>query len=254
MTHLRNVIFVMIALLLSGCALTDGFVAVEKKFELAQQDNTKYRVKAGDTLYSIAWNYGLDFRNLASGNSISSPYVIQPGQVIDLTKVSASVTAPVAKQVKISSATLPEKNSSPKFDVKKSQTAPKTSFNSRQTKWQWPAKGAVIGYFSTKKPVNKGIDIAGRLGEPVVAASTGNVVYAGRGLRGYGNMVIIRHNDQTLSAYAHTSRILVAEGDSVKAGQKIAEIGSTDSRRSKLHFEIRKEGQPVNPMTVLPSR
>jgi lipoprotein NlpD len=112
----------------------------------------------------------------------------------------------------------------------------------------------LIGHFSTKKPVNKGIDIAGALGESVLAAAAGTVVYAGQGLRGYGNLVIVKHNDTYLSAYAHTSRILVSEQEVVKAGQKIAEIGSTGTDKVKLHFEIRRNGKPVDPLRYLPSR
>jgi len=112
----------------------------------------------------------------------------------------------------------------------------------------------VIESFSLSGRINKGIDLAGRKGEPVFAAADGKVVYSGTGLVGYGNLIIIKHNETFLSAYAHNSRLLLSEGDIAKAGQKIAEIGSTGANRDKLHFEIRRDGKPVNPMTYLPNR
>ncbi len=120
--------------------------------------------------------------------------------------------------------------------------------------WSWPTKGPVIESFSLSGRINKGIDLAGRKGEPVFAAADGKVVYSGTGLVGYGNLIIIKHNETFLSAYAHNSRLLLSEGDIAKAGQKIAEIGSTGANRDKLHFEIRRDGKPVNPMTYLPNR
>jgi len=120
--------------------------------------------------------------------------------------------------------------------------------------WSWPANGAVIGLFSSNNSLNKGIDIAGELGQPVFAASDGAVVYAGSGLRGYGELVIIKHNDTYVSAYGHNRRLLVREGQQVKAGQTIAEMGSTGTDRVKLHFEIRRQGKPVDPQQYLPKR
>lgn len=120
--------------------------------------------------------------------------------------------------------------------------------------WNWPASGPVIERFSITGTVNKGIDLAGRKGEPVLATADGKVVYSGTGLVGYGNLVIIKHNDVYLSAYGHNSRLLVNEGQWVKAGQKIAEIGSTGTNRDKLHFEIRRHGKPVDPLQYLPKR
>jgi len=120
--------------------------------------------------------------------------------------------------------------------------------------WSWPTKGPVIESFSLSGRINKGIDLAGKNGEPVFAAADGKVVYSGTGLVGYGNLIIIKHNETYLSAYAHNSRLLLKEGDKAKAGQKIAEIGSTGANRDKLHFEIRRDGKPVNPMKYLPGR
>jgi lipoprotein NlpD len=122
------------------------------------------------------------------------------------------------------------------------------------TGWAWPAEGAVIGRYSSNSSLNKGIDIAGDLGQPVLAASDGTVVYAGSGLRGYGELLIIKHSDTYVSAYGHNRRLLVREGQKVKAGQVIAEMGSTGTDRVKLHFEIRRNGKPVNPLSYLPAR
>jgi lipoprotein NlpD len=118
--------------------------------------------------------------------------------------------------------------------------------------WSWPARGQLLARFQSNGSLNKGIDIAGQLGEPVRAASDGAVVYAGRGLIGYGDMIIIKHDETYLSAYAHNSRLLVKEGDQVKVGQVIAEMGSSGTDRVKLHFEIRRKGQPVDPLAYLP--
>ena len=120
--------------------------------------------------------------------------------------------------------------------------------------WAWPANGVLISRFSSNGSLNKGIDIAGELGQPVLAASDGTVVYAGSGLRGYGELVIIKHSDTYVSAYGHNRRLLVQEGQKVKAGQKIAEMGSTGTDRVKLHFEVRRQGKPVDPLQYLPKR
>lgn len=120
--------------------------------------------------------------------------------------------------------------------------------------WSWPAKGSVIERYSLTGSINKGIDLSGRLGEPVYAAADGEVVYSGAGIVGYRNLIIIKHNEVYLSAYAHNSKLLVREGQRAKAGQKIAEIGSTGASRDKLHFEIRRSGKPVNPLQYLPKR
>jgi lipoprotein NlpD len=120
--------------------------------------------------------------------------------------------------------------------------------------WHWPTTGPIIKAFSLNRNVNKGIDLGGKLGEAVSSAGDGTVVYAGNGILGYGNLIIIKHNQEFLSAYAHNSRVLVEEGTNVKVGQVIAEIGSSGTDRNKLHFEVRREGKPVNPLYYLPRR
>ena len=214
-----------------------------------------HTVKPGETLYSIAWRYNRDHEELARNNGISAPYRIYPGQEISLE------SAPIAR-VNQHQTVAKRSTSNQTTRYKKPQTNTKPVqekvANQRHNKvdmsWSWPTKGPVIETFSLQGKVNKGIDLAGSKGEPVFAAADGKVVYSGTGLVGYGNLIIIKHNDSYLSAYAHNSRLLLKEGEKAKAGQKIAEIGSTGTNRDKLHFEIRRDGKPVNPITYLPKR
>ncbi|MFW5823556.1 MAG: peptidoglycan DD-metalloendopeptidase family protein [Marinobacter sp.] len=224
----------------------------------------RHVVDQGETLYSIAWRYGRDYRELGNANNIDPPYRIRPGQVIRLDRRGrVPADAPKAASAPRSP---PAATSRPK-PAPKSQPAPSvtrkpdTSVDlSRQSQtvsdinWRWPHVGTVIAKFSTSGKVNKGIDIAGNAGDPVKAAADGNVVYSGSGLLGYGNLIIINHNEHYLSAYAHNRRILVKEGEDVKQGQTIAELGSTGTDDNKLHFEIRKQGNPVDPLPYLPRR
>jgi lipoprotein NlpD len=214
-----------------------------------------HQVKTGETLYSIAWRYNRDHEELAKSNGISAPYRIYPGQVISLESStvarSRSPQAPTQRTTskQTSRYKKPQTNTKPVQEKVANQRHKKVDMS-----WSWPTKGPVIESFSLSGRINKGIDLAGRKGEPVFAAADGKVVYSGTGLVGYGNLIIIKHNETFLSAYAHNSRLLLSEGDIAKAGQKIAEIGSTGANRDKLHFEIRRDGKPVNPMTYLPNR
>lgn len=203
----------------------------------------QHRVIKGETLYSIAWRYGRDYRDLAAINGIAAPYLLKPGQLIRLH--GAKNYTPSVKQTV---AVKPKRTST----VNKATKQNKVTV-AGPVQWRWPARGRVVGTFS-KWANNKGIDIAAPKGTPVLAAAAGSVVYAGGGLIGYGNLVIIKHDARYLSAYAHNQRILVSEKDFVKAGEKIAEIGSTGSNNVKLHFEIRKNGDPVNPLSYLPKQ
>ena len=256
----RLIIFLVtafLAVLMTGCAGKSGYATVSsidysksKKLSSVEKSANYHVVKRGETLYSIAWNYGKSFKSLASLNGIKSPYTIYPGQKISLKSKKPSK---VVKKKKSS------KNKEIKKKVAKSKEVPIVR-HSKQKKtvgriqWQWPATGKVIGTFSSNARFNKGIDIAGKLGEPVYSAAKGKVVFAGSGLRGYGKLVIIHHDDKYLSAYAHNNKLLVKENQIIKAGQKIAEIGSTGTNKPKLHFEIRKDGKPVNPLHYLPKR
>jgi len=207
-----------------------------------------YRVKPGDTLARIALDNGQAWRDVAQWNSAVNPSfnpnVIEVGDLI-LVKPPASNKASKPLEVK---SVAPDKADSAKTDAPKAPSTKAEVVAEPGIRLSWPAKGKVTEEFSDK---NKGIDIAGKVGEAVQAASDGNVVYAGNSLRGYGNLVIIKHDSTYLTAYAHNSKLLVKEGDNVRKGQKIAEMGDTDTTSPKLHFELRVNGKPVNPTPYL---
>lgn len=247
------------SLLLAGCST--GYAPVAERSlgarSMARESApASYRVQRGDTLYSIAFRYGLDYREVARWNGIDSRYFIYAGQRLRLTPPPerAAGRAPARPQ------TASRPSSSSSASPSRSASSPSAASSSTTTgtagpvRWQWPHGGPIIQGFGRGQPANKGIDIAGREGEAVQAAAHGEVVYAGNGLLGYGNLVIINHDRRYLSAYAHNSRIFVREGDKVKAGEKIAEIGKTGATRAMLHFEIRRDGNPVDPLRYLPKR
>ena len=225
----------------------------------------QYRVQRSDTLYSIAFRFGWDWRALAARNNIPAPYTIKVGQVIrfDGGRSPTVVKGPMATAnngnkpplVVVPTNTVPviARPAQPPV-VTTPATTPVQAVSRSATGWAWPTGGALIGKFSSNGSLNKGIDIAGELGQPVLAASDGSVVYAGSGLRGYGELVIIKHSDTYVSAYGHNRKLLVREGQQVKVGQTIAEMGSTGTDRVKLHFEIRRQGKPVDPLQFLPAR
>ena len=219
-----------------------------------------YHVQRGETLYSISWRYGLDYRSVALANGIPSPYTIYPGQKLDLKKKAASAATAKTRTAKPSSSKSKASPTSTSGNTASSKTVPvastpppaKSSIAAATniSKWRWPTKGKVVrGYSST---VHKGIDISGISGDAIYAVASGKVVYAGTGVVGYGEMLIVKHSEIYLSAYGHNSRLLVREGEQVKAGQKIAEKGNSGTDTVKLHFEIRKEGKPVDPKKLLP--
>ncbi len=261
-----------LSLLLGGCST--GYAPVSERSLGARSSAREpapasYRVQRGDTLYSITFRYGLDYRRVARWNDIDSRYFIYPGQKLRLkppTVASSSPSRPGATRPPATTPTpaktkAPAKESATAVTVKPakpvrpgSSTTSKPSTPSASVRWHWPHAGKIILAFGRGQPANKGLDIAGKPGEAVKAAAHGEVVYAGNGLLGYGNLVIINHDKRYLSAYAHNSRIFVREGDKVKAGEKIAEIGKTGTTRSMLHFEIRRDGDPVDPLRYLPKR
>ena len=198
-----------------------------------------YRVKKGDTLARIALDHGQAPRDVAQWNTAANPgfnpNVIEVG---DLVLVKAPASAKPAAPLEKKSVDAPASAEPAKPEV---VAEPGIRLSS-------PAKGKVTSEFNE---TNKGIDIAGKVGEPILAASDGKVVYAGNSLRGYGNLVIVKHDNTYLTAYAHNSKLLVKEGDSVRKGQKIAEMGDTDTNSPKLHFELRVNGKPVNPTPYL---
>lgn len=202
----------------------------------------KIKVSKGDTLYGLAQEYDTSAKSLASINGLRYPYTIKPGQTLRL-KPAKSYRAPSASNT--STASAGKSNS-------KQTTATALPNDNRKITWQWPAQGKLITTFNSNKTGRKGIDIAGKEGKEIRAAAAGKVVYSGNGLISYGNLVIIKHNRTYLSAYAHNRKLLVKEGDAITAGQKIAELGKTGTESPRLHFEIRKNGKPVNPLKYLP--
>jgi lipoprotein NlpD len=235
-----------------------------------------YVVKRGDTLYSIAWRHRLDYHLVAAWNRIKGPeYRIYPGQQIRLrpppltpprkntTAVQAKPKTPVVSQAPV--VIKPSKpRAQPTDEVKrqtqvavttKRDTATRAPQGRLKLDWRWPTIGKVVQTFSAEDPERKGVRISGRSGQPVVAIEAGRVVYSGSGLVGYGNLVIIKHDNQYLSAYGYNKKLLVQEGDKVARGEQIAQMGSPrNGAESMLHFEIRKEGKPIDPLPLLPAR
>lgn len=258
--------------LLTGCSSTGSSSArVVDRNNAAPKRPTvttgQYIVKPGDTMFSIAFRYGWDYKELAARNNIPAPYTIRPGQPIRFNSGSTGSTTVVSSPSSSSKTTVtrrPVGTPVPSVSGGKVITSAPSSTTTTVTTvpaaertaggWTWPANGVLIGKFASNGSLNKGIDIAGDLGQPVFAASDGAVVYAGSGLRGYGELIIIKHSDTYVSAYGHNRRLLVREGQQVKAGQAIAEMGSTGTDRVKLHFEIRRQGKPVDPLQFLPRR
>lgn len=239
-----------------------------------------YTVKPGDTLIRIGLDSGQSWKDLARWNNLDNPNLIEVGQVLRVAPPFAMLAAPVAAPEGNGVVTRPVTASTvapaPATTASKSAAsgsaatpasapaavtaaasvpaapAPAPVGGEDDVGFIWPASGALLAGFDEVR--NKGYDIAGKAGDPVLAAADGRVVYAGAGLRGYGNLIILKHNNTFLTAYAHNQALLVKEDQSVRKGQKIAEMGSTDADRVKLHFEIRRQGKPVDPARFLPSR
>lgn len=236
----RRVLLALAVLLGSAC-VSHNYAPVEDLARPTPVLSGSHQVRRGDTLYSIAWRYGRDYRELAKINNIRYPYLIKPGQRLQLKAQSGSRPAVAARATRAPARSAPATAAS----------SPQRALQTRGTpNWQWPLEGKLIGHFAGSG--GRGIDIQASHSAAVRAAADGVVVYAGDGLIGYGNLVIIKHNETFLSAYAHNRELLVNEQKSVKAGQRIAEIGSTGKKSRVLHFEIRKNGKPVNPLRYLP--
>jgi lipoprotein NlpD len=272
------------AMVLSGCANKNRPAPVEDRSPnaarapakmVASADNAGkpgyYSVKSGDTLIRIGMDNGQSWRDIARWNNIENPNLIETGQVLRVTPPeetgvvvrpvsstnvvtspapanTASAPAPASNTASVrppASAANPPNASTPTNNLANTDSAEET------VSFQWPTRGNVLAGFDEVK--NKGIDIAGKAGDPVLAAADGKVVYAGSGLRGYGNLVILKHNNTYLTAYAHNQSLLVKEDQAIKRGQKIAEMGNSDADQVKLHFEIRRQGKPVDPAKYLPA-
>ncbi len=345
-----------LALAMAGCASQQGGSPQVRDLSQARQaveNSPQYTVKAGDTLYGIAWQHNLDYRQLAAMNNIDAPYQIRPGQTIALREGASSGPAtsnqavandsrsggavatglspqtasvasdeqeldwllpdesaiqrnqrltaerdaveaaeqvastaernpPSAAEPEVIAAADPEpaQPSAPAPEPQpvsepepqpvsepepqpEAVAAPQSASADRSSRtytpaetidWQWPADGSVVGAFGQGDSITAGIDISGEKGQPVKAAGSGIVVYAGSGVRGYGNLILLKHNDQFLSAYAHNDSLSVKENDVVEAGEVIATMGDSDAENVRLHFEVRRDGQPQDPMDFLPSR
>ena len=226
-----------------------------------------YTVKPGDTIMRIGLETGQAWRDLVRWNNLENPTLIEVGQVLRVvTPTTAAASTPAATEgvavarpvtsgnVTPVSPTPPASAASAPRPATAAATPPPTpaAGGDDELPWIWPAGGQLIGGFDEVR--NKGLDIAGKAGDAVLAAADGRVVYAGAGLRGYGNLVILKHNNTYLTAYAHNQTLLVKEDQSVRRGQKIAEMGNSDADRVKLHFEIRRQGKPVDPAKLLPAR
>jgi lipoprotein NlpD len=246
-----------------------------------------YTVKPGDTLIRVGLDTGQNWRDVARWNGLDNPNIIEVGQVLRVIPpgtTDSAVARPVAPSTTVAGTALPPASATRPASATASSPAappvvaplptvastngtstsnapapvataplpPASSAGDDDIAWIWPSSGTVLAGFDEAK--NKGLDIAGKLGDPVLAAGDGRVVYAGSGLRGYGNLVILKHNNTFLTAYAHNQTLLVKEDQTVRKGQKIAEIGQSDTDRAKLHFEIRRQGKPVDPARYLPAR
>jgi len=225
-----------------------------------------FTVRPGDTLIRIGLETGQNWRDIARWNNLDNPNLIEVGQVLRVAPPAGEVVARPLPPASAPATPLPPATASASASAPRGTAtaatpapaaspapAPAAAAGEDELAWAWPtAGGQVLAGFDEQK--NKGIDIGGRAGDPVLAAADGRVVYAGAGLRGYGNLIILKHNNTYLTAYAHNQALLVKEDQSVRKGQKIAEMGSTDADRVKLHFEIRRQGKPVDPGRYLPPR
>ena len=212
-----------------------------------------YTVKLSDTLYSIAWRYGLEHKQLAQWNNIGDNEPIFPGQRLRLVKPLGPTTPAISAQNKSDTAA-GTTGSAPAVVVKPAAGAVTASpLPGNPGRWIWPTRGKPLNTFLASDLDRRGIDIAGTAGQKVVAVAAGRVVYSGNGLAGYGNLIIIKHSETYLSAYAYCEQRLVQEGKSVKAGEQVATMGRRDNR-AKLYFEIRRNGKPVDPLKYLPKQ
>ena len=314
MRSVSRIMLLLAAALAAGCASRQSAPVIERapgaqvpavpavRATAVDQRPETYTVKRGETLYGIALDHGLDYRELAEWNGITNPGVIHVGdtlrlrapeapaqsavQVKPVTTAGAVQSRPLGPGLQAAGpAKRPDEVTIASIEPRRSEVKPEVKPEARpeakpmpeapapaakpevpppapgpqargdddeKVDWSWPVSGRIVARFSD--PGNKGVDISAKLGDPVLASAPGRVVYSGSGLRGYGKLIIIKHNPTYLSAYAHNNQILVKEGQSVAKGQKIGEVGSTDADAPKLHFEIRRLGKPVDPLKFLPER
>lgn len=272
------------SVLLTGCVLLQPPAPVRELEPPAAavaspRTEVYHRVQRGENLFRIAWQYGVDYQSLAAWNQLAAPYAIYPNQKLRLTApTAASTEAPLVvataidPAAKIEAAAVipqaslhsgyepqPMSKSSPQSSdplpvapANRAKITKKNPSKAQRLVWQWPSQGELISTFNAKDSQRQGIQISGKSGQLIVAAAAGKVVYSGSALAGYGQLLIIKHNETYLSAYGHNRKILVQEGDAITTGQPIAEMGSFGVERPLLHFEIRAAGKPINPLKVLP--
>ena len=213
-----------------------------------------YTVKPGETLMRISSDHGQNWKDIARWSNLENPNVIEVGQVLRVVPPTSATTsaAPVAPAVAGAATTAAATPAPAPAPAPTAAPAESPAASDSNLGFIWPSSGTVIAGFDDSR--NKGLDIGGKAGDPVMAAADGRVIYSGAGLRGYGNLILIKHNNTYLTAYAHNQTLLVKDDQVVKKGQKIAEMGSSDADRVKLHFEVRRQGKPVDPSRYLPSR
>jgi lipoprotein NlpD len=288
------ILLILLLILVSACRSSrdswDQPASRNSDYQVTKEGH--YRVRKGDSLHAIAFNLGLDWRDIASWNHIASPYIIYPDQQLRLSppKLASSSTTtksktksgsppseppPVAnsrqdnnRQTTASTSGLktPQATTTQALPASKPQASKPSASKSPEVRsstsaagrdpssWLWPTNGRIISNFKANDPARNGIEIGGKEGQAIKAAAAGEVVYSGNGLIGYGELIIIKHSDRMLSAYAHNRKRLVSEGQQVKAGGQIAEMGRNDRNQALLHFEIRVNGTPGNPLDYLPKR
>jgi len=243
---LRIACLLLAVLLLPGCA--EFPYAGARAGGSFQGDD--YVVARGDTLYSIAWRSDLDFRDVARWNDIDPPYTIYPGERLRLAPPRSSSGGGHAPRTTAHASPTP---------ARQATSAPSGEDQDREVSdaalhWRWPTSGRVMRRFSRQRMGKHGIDLGGEIGQPVRAAAGGRVVYSGDGLRGYGNLIIVKHNSRYLTAYGYNEKLLVEEGAKVAPGQMIARMGRGPDSKPALHFEVRRDGKPVDPLKILPER
>lgn len=283
---MRWLILMLALIVAAGCARSVVTRSPDSPGHAARSSTSaaarQVTVRRGDTLYGIAFRHGADWKDVARWNGIKPPYTIFPGQKLRLaggttaprasrpraSASTASRTPPASRPGVTAPSTKPASGAAP--SPPSSRPAPPTATGPKPSpsgaslsppavatgpvRWQWPADGQIVARFAAGDPTRQGIDIAGSAGQAVRAAADGEVVYSGSGLVGYGELIIIKHDDTWLSAYGHNRQRLVAEGERVRGGQQIAEMGRSGASRDMLHFEIRRSGKPVDPLAQLPRR
>lgn len=275
-----RLLLILAIAILQGCGPSwspvDNRSAAAGSYQLTPDGH--YRVRRGDSLYTIAFRFGLDWRDLAEWNGIRSPYTIYPDQELRLTRPPASTGAavvtrpakspaatvstdrpkPAASEPPPTKPVVPDSGGGAAPPARQSSAAPAPppliSPAKDPGQWLWPTEGRLLSTFKLNDPSRNGIEIGGEEGQPIIAAAAGEVVYSGNGLIGYGELIIVKHSDRMLSAYAHNRKRLVSEGQRVAAGERLAEMGRDDRNQAMLHFEIRVNGTPQDPVKFLPGR